>query len=75
MGKYARNRIVLEFNLSKEEENILWEKLQKFSHPAYIVKDILTGALPIQLITQKEIIMSVTNSKEEEDDDDLFAEL
>lgn len=41
-----RLRVVLEFNLVKEIDKKLWDKLSKLSNPAAHVKDILNGIMP-----------------------------
>ena len=78
MGKYYKNRIVLEFNETKAEEMETYNKLLKFSHPASIVKDILTRALPVEIIdgnlsTNKSQDTKPTNN--DEPDDDIFVNI
>lgn len=79
MGKHYKSRIVLEFNLDKENERETFEKLKKFTHPSAIVKDILTGQLPIGIINGNftETLQQAATSLAIEDDfdDDAFANL
>ncbi|MGL4571965.1 MAG: hypothetical protein ACRCVJ_12970 [Clostridium sp.] len=43
----TRCRVILEFNLKKEEEMKLYECLSKFSNPGATAKDMLRGLLPL----------------------------
>lgn len=45
-----RLRVVLEFKKSDMEELELYSKLIKFTNPASIVKDILKGILPLDVL-------------------------
>lgn len=49
-----RLRVVLEFRKSNIKELQLYGKLLKFSNPAAVVKDILKGTLPVDIINLKE---------------------
>lgn len=42
-----RLRITIDFNKSKEEDLILYERLIKYSSPGAHIKDILKGLSPI----------------------------
>ena len=53
-----RLRVVLEFKKTDINELELYAKLIEFSNPAAVVKDILKGTLPL------EIIMDTDNLKE-----------
>lgn len=46
-----RLRVVLEFKKSDLEELKLYGDLIKFSNPSSIVKDILKGVLPLEVIS------------------------
>lgn len=78
MGKYYKSRIVLEFNLDKENEKETFEKLKKFTHPSAIVKDILTGQLPIGIINgnfTEPLQQAATSVVDDDFDDGAFASL
>ncbi|MGU9539278.1 hypothetical protein ACQX0N_09890 [Clostridium tepidum] len=47
-----RLRVVLEFKKEDIEELKLYGRLLKFSNPAAIVKDILKGTLPIEILEE-----------------------
>ncbi|NHI48090.1 hypothetical protein FDE94_09450 [Clostridium botulinum] len=47
-----RLRIVLEFKKTDVKELQLYGKLLKFSNPAAVVKDILKGTLPIEILEE-----------------------
>lgn len=49
-----RLRVVLEFRKSDIKELQLYGKLLKFSNPAAVVKHILKGTLPVDIINLKE---------------------
>lgn len=77
MGKYYMNRVVLEFNTDKENEKEIYDKLKKFSHPAAIVKDIITGVLPVEILTGGTLPQNkdIVKETEEDDDDDMFVDI
>ena len=77
MGKYYMNRVVLEFNTDKENEKEIYNKLKQFSHPAAIVKDIITGVLPVEILTGGTLPQNkdIEKETEEEDDDDMFVDI
>ncbi|HID0795999.1 TPA: hypothetical protein ACXDAB_003436 [Clostridium botulinum] len=47
-----RLRVVLEFKKTDVKELQLYSKLLKFSNPAAVVKDILKGTLPIEILEE-----------------------
>ncbi|MHB9937887.1 hypothetical protein CF098_07640 [Clostridium sporogenes] len=48
-----RLRVVLEFRKSDLHELQLYGKLLKFSNPGAVIKDILKGTLPIEILSKK----------------------
>ncbi|EQC1536967.1 MULTISPECIES: hypothetical protein [Clostridium] len=49
-----RLRVVLEFRKTDVKELQLYGELLKFSNPGAVVKDILKGTLPVDIINLKE---------------------
>lgn len=49
-----RLRVVLEFKKSDLKELQLYGKLLKFSNPGAVVKDILKGTVPIQILFKED---------------------
>ncbi|ENK0839253.1 hypothetical protein ACYJ2V_001086 [Clostridium botulinum] len=47
-----RLRVVLEFRKTDIKELQLYGELLKFSNPGAVVKDILKGALPIEILKE-----------------------
>ncbi|HDK7180713.1 TPA: hypothetical protein PTW06_003632 [Clostridium botulinum] len=47
-----RLRVVLEFKKTDVKELQLYGKLLEFSNPAAVVKDILKGTLPIEILEE-----------------------
>ncbi|MEL5899422.1 hypothetical protein AAGC94_15310 [Clostridium sporogenes] len=50
-----RLRVVLEFRKTDLKELQLYGKLLKFSNPSAVVKDILKGTLPIEILYEEEL--------------------
>ncbi len=50
-----RLRVVLEFRKTDVEELKLYGELLKFSNPGSVVKDILKGTLPIEILFKEEL--------------------
>ncbi|ASN68317.1 hypothetical protein 10S11_55 [uncultured Caudovirales phage] len=50
-----RLRVILEFKKTDMKEIELYAKLLEFSNPAAVVKDILKGVLPVEIITEMEV--------------------
>ena len=59
-----RMTITVEFKKNNEEEIKVFEKLKQFSSPQGIIKDILMGRLPLELILSE--IEVKENTKEVE---------
>lgn len=49
-----RLRIMVEFKKTDEKEMKIYNKLQEFSNPCAIIKDILKGRLPVGILMDVE---------------------